>query len=190
MKRGRSDKRSESHCDAGPPAGFAVNGDVRVMDLRNVFYNSKAKAGSACFAGPAFVDTVESFKDPLLLIFRDTDAGVLYREERVIILQAGPDQNGSVFTIVLDGILDEVFDEFLQEVPVSGKYSGISLTGKREIAGLGADREVSAAFLSQRSQIQGCEFPGKFIVVEFRQSNDVVDQREKTVRIMADEKNP
>ena len=78
MKSGRSDKRSESHCDAGPPAGFAVNGDIRVMDLRNVFYNSKAKAGSACFAGPAFVDPVESFKDPLLLVFGDADAGILY----------------------------------------------------------------------------------------------------------------
>ena len=48
------------------------------MDLRNVFYNSKAKAGSACFAGPAFVDPVESFKDPLLLVFGDADAGILY----------------------------------------------------------------------------------------------------------------
>ena len=78
MKSGRSDKRSESHCDAGPPAGVAVNGDVRVMDLRNMFYNSKAKAGSACFAGPAFVDPVESFKDRLLLVFGDADAGILY----------------------------------------------------------------------------------------------------------------
>ena len=78
MKSGRSDKRSESHCDAGPPAGVAVNGDVRVMDLRNVFYNSKAKAGSACFAGPAFIDSVESFEEPLLLIFRNAYAGVLY----------------------------------------------------------------------------------------------------------------
>ena len=78
MKSGRFDKRSEGNSDAGPPAGFTVNGDVRVMDLRNVFYNSKAKAGSACFAGPAFVDPVESFKDPLLLVFGDADAGILY----------------------------------------------------------------------------------------------------------------
>jgi len=78
MKSGRSDKRSESHGDACSLAGFAVNGDIRVMDLRNVFYNSKAKAGSACFAGPAFVDPVESFKDPFLLVFGDADAGILY----------------------------------------------------------------------------------------------------------------
>ena len=68
----------ESHCDAGSPAGFAVNGDIRVMDLRNMFYNSKAKAGSACFAGPAFIDPVESFKDPFLLVFGDADAAILY----------------------------------------------------------------------------------------------------------------
>ena len=49
------------------------------------FYNGKSKAGSACFAGPAFIDPVESFEDPLLLIFRNADAGVLYRKERVII---------------------------------------------------------------------------------------------------------
>jgi LPXTG-motif cell wall-anchored protein len=114
-----------------------------------MFYDCEAQAGSAGFAGPAFVDSVESFKDALLLVFGDADAGVLYREKGVVLLLAGPDQDGAVFAIVLDGILDEVFDEFLQEVPVSGKYSGISLTGKREIAGPGADREVSAAFLSQ-----------------------------------------
>ena len=78
MKRGKYDKQSEGHSDAGSLSGFAVNGDVCVMDFRNMFYNRKSKAGSACFAGPAFVDPVESFKDPLLLVFGDADAGVLY----------------------------------------------------------------------------------------------------------------
>lgn len=70
--------RSERHSDTGSLTGFAVNGDVRVMDFRNMFYNGKAKAGSACFAGPAFIDPVETFKDPFLLIFRNAYAGVLY----------------------------------------------------------------------------------------------------------------
>lgn len=151
-----------------------------------MLYNGKAKAGSACFAGPAFIDSVESFKDSLLLVFGNADAGVLYRKERVIILLTGLYQDGSVFTIVLDGILDEVFHELLQEIPISGEYSGIPFTGKRKVAGLGADREISATFLCQGLQIYRCKFPGKFFVVEFRQSNDIVDQRQKTVRIMSD----
>ena len=103
---------SERHRDAGPPAGFTVNSDVRAVYFSDVFYDSKSKAGSASFAGPAFIDPVESFKDPLLLIFRNAYAGVLYREERVVAFLTGPDQDGAVLTVVLDGIVDEVFDEF------------------------------------------------------------------------------
>ena len=58
------------------------------MYFRNMFYDRKAKAGSACFAGPAFVDPVESFKDPFLLIFRNAYACILDREERMMILLA------------------------------------------------------------------------------------------------------
>ena len=99
----------------------------------------------------------------------------------MVILLTGPDQDGSVFTVVLDGILDEVLNEFFQKVPVSGEHSGISFTGKGQVVGAGTDREISAAFICQESQIQGCEFPGKFLVVELRQADDIVDQREKTV---------
>ena len=37
-----------------------------------------------------------------------------------------------------DGILDEVFDEFFQEDPVSGEYCGFSSTGKGKVVGAGA----------------------------------------------------
>ena len=131
------------------------------MYFSNMLYNGKAKAGSACFAGPAFIDSVEPFKDSLLLVFWNTDAGVLYRKERVIILLTGPYQDGSAFTIVLDGILDEVFHELFQEVPISGEYSGIPFTGERKVAGLGADREISAAFLCQGLQCKEYFFSGQ-----------------------------
>ena len=81
MKSGRSDKRSESHCDAGPPAGFTVNSDVRAVYFRDVFYDSKSKAGSASFAGPAFIYPVKTFKDSFLLVLGDADAGILDRQE-------------------------------------------------------------------------------------------------------------
>ena len=151
-----------------------------------MFYDCEAQAGSAGFAGPAFVDSVESFKDALLLVFGDADAGVLYREKGVVLLLAGPDQDGAVFAIVLDGILDEVLDEFFEQVPVSREQGGFSIAGQGEVVGPGADGEISAAFFSQGCQIHGCEFSGEFFVVEFRQTDDVVDQREQAVGIMAD----
>lgn len=34
---------------------FTLYGYLRIMYFRNMFYYGKSKAGSACFAGPAFV---------------------------------------------------------------------------------------------------------------------------------------
>ena len=85
-----------------------------------MFYDRQSKAGPASFAGPAFVDPVEAFEDALSLILRDPDAAVLHGEEGAGVFLSRPDQDGPVFPVVLDGILDQVFEELLQEIPVRG----------------------------------------------------------------------
>jgi hypothetical protein len=54
------------------------------------------------------------------------------------------------------------------------------------MTGPGTDRDISAAFICQESQIHRRKFPGKFLVVQFRQTDDIIDQREKTVRVVPD----
>ena len=114
-----------------------------------MFDDRKAKAGPASFAGPAFVDPVEAFEDALSLILRDPDAAVLHGEEGAGVLLSRPDQDGSVFPVVLDGILNQVFEQFLQEVPVRGQDRGSCPAGQRQTALFRTDRKISAAFLSQ-----------------------------------------
>jgi hypothetical protein len=43
------------------------------------------------------------------------------------------------------------------------------------MTGSGTDREISAAFICQESQIHRRKFPGKFLVVQFRQTDDIID---------------
>ena len=75
-----------------------------------MFDDRKAKAGPSGFPGPAFVDPVKALEDPLLILLRDADAAVLHGEEGAAVFLSGPDQDGSVFAVVLDGVLDQVFD--------------------------------------------------------------------------------
>ena len=64
---------SHLYSDACAFAGLAVHQDSGIMKLRNMLYNSKSKAGSASFAGPAFIYPVKTLEDPLLLVGGDSD---------------------------------------------------------------------------------------------------------------------
>ena len=95
-----------------------------------MFYYCKSKAGSACFAGPAFIYPIEALEDPFLFIFRYADTAVQNREEGTAVLRSGADKNGAVFTVVLDSVLDQVLNKFLYKIAVSRQDSG--LTSARE----------------------------------------------------------
>ena len=88
------------------------------MYFSNMLHNSQPKAGSACFAGPAFVYSIEALEDPFPLTPRYADPAVLYGEKGTAVLQPGPHNNKTVFTVVLDSILDQVLKEFLHKITV------------------------------------------------------------------------
>ena len=88
------------------------------MYFSNMLHNCKPKAGSACFAGSAFVCSIEALEDPFPLTPRYSDPAVLHGEEGTAVLQSGPHNNKTVFTVVLDSILDQVLKEFLHKITV------------------------------------------------------------------------
>ena len=83
-----------------------------------MLHNCKPKAGSACFAGPAFVYSIEALEDPFPLTPRYSDPAVLHGEEGTAVLQSGPHNNKTVFTVVLDSILDQVLKELFHKIAV------------------------------------------------------------------------
>ena len=88
------------------------------MYFSNMLHNCKPKAGSACFAGSAFVYSIEALEDPFPLTPRYADPAVLHGEKGTTVLQPGPHNNKTVFTVVLDSILDQVLKEFLHKITV------------------------------------------------------------------------
>lgn len=88
------------------------------MYFSNMLHNCKPKAGSACFAGSAFVCSIEALEDPFPLTPRYADPAVQHGEKGTAVLQPGPHNNKTVFTVVLDSILDQVLKEFLHKITV------------------------------------------------------------------------
>ena len=88
------------------------------MYFSNMLHNCKPKAGSACFAGSAFVCSIEALEDPFPLTPRYADPAVQHGEIVIAVLQPGPHNIITVFTVVLDSILDQVLKEFLHKITV------------------------------------------------------------------------
>ena len=88
------------------------------MYFSNMIHDSQPKAGSACFAGSAFVYEIEALEDPFPLTPRYADPAVQHGEKGTAVLQPGPHNNKTVFTVVLDSILDQVLREFLHKITV------------------------------------------------------------------------
>ncbi len=116
----------ELHRNACSLPRFTFHVDFCVVYFRNMFYYGKSKAGSACFAGPAFVDPIKALEDPFLLIFRYADTAVQNREERTAVLRSGTDKDGPVFTVVLDSVLDQVLNKLLYKIAVSRQDCGLA----------------------------------------------------------------
>ena len=64
------------------------------------------------------VHSIEALEDPFPLTPRYADPAVLHGEKGTAVLQPGPHNNKTVFTVVLDSILDQVLREFLHKITV------------------------------------------------------------------------
>ena len=64
------------------------------------------------------VHSIEALEDPFLLTPRYADPAVLHGEKGTAVLQPGPHNNKTVFTVVLDSILDQVLKELFHKIAV------------------------------------------------------------------------
>ena len=81
--------------------------------------DGKTQAGAADRLGTALIDPVESFKDPLLVFSGNADAGISDLQEDVLTVIGNGNGNPAVLLVILDGIITEVVDDALQQLPVA-----------------------------------------------------------------------
>lgn len=81
----------------------------------SMLYYGEAQAGSTRFAGVTFIHPVEALKDPAVMGLGDTDPSVSHLQHYLVF---GPDTAHQYLpprSVVLDGIVTEIIDEFKQD---------------------------------------------------------------------------
>ena len=106
----------EGEADGGPAVRLALQGEVGPVEGRPVLDNGQSQTGASDGFGVALVHPVEPLKDPALVLRRDTDARVRYRELRAPVGAGDGDSDPAPRTIVLDGVVAQVADHLVQKL--------------------------------------------------------------------------
>ena len=104
---GHISKRNR-HRELGALAENTLDIDRAVVLQDNTLGDGKAKARSADFSRSGFVDPVESLVDLVEGILRDSDAGVLDTDVKVVGIRVDGHSDFAVIPVVFDRIFDQV----------------------------------------------------------------------------------
>ena len=141
-----------------------------------MFDDRKAKSRTAGRLRAALIDTVETLKNPLLMLRRDPDPGILYREEGMSVLRSRRHRHRSVLLVITDRIVAQVVDQFLHELPVRKDRGSPAADADHHILLLRVHLEHVHAFLCKREQIQIFILHILFPAIELGKLDDIVDQ--------------
>ena len=119
---------------AGADADFAFDPHAAAMHFDEVLGDGEAKTGAARFAGAGRVHAVEALEDARLVGGRNANAGIRDSENHALILQLGAEDDFAAGQRVLDGVVEQVLQNFLQSAAVAGNIRQIlrEARGERE----------------------------------------------------------
>ena len=141
-----------------------------------MFDDRKAKSRTAGRLRAALIDTVETLKNPLLMLRRDPDPGILYREEGMSVLRSRRHGHRSVLLVISDRIVAQVVDQFLHKLPVRKDRGSPAADADHHILLLRVHLEHVHTFLCKREQIQIFILHILFPAIELGKLDDIVDQ--------------
>ena len=98
-------------------ARFAFQFDRAVMILHGVLDDGQAQSRTAGGLGVALVHPVEAFEHPGLILRRNADAGVRHLYDRGLFVGVHEEMHTAAGDVVLDGIVAEVVEDFIQKPP-------------------------------------------------------------------------
>ena len=82
--------------------------------LNSVLHDGQAKTGTAGLLGMALINAIEPFEYLVLMLGSNTDAGVADADLDSVLLIGNRNLYMSTLMIVLDGIIAEIIDHFIQ----------------------------------------------------------------------------
>ena len=89
------------------------------MKQCHVFHNRQSKPRPAEFAAPRLINTVETFKNPFLMLFRNPDSMIKHvNAEQVAAAPFHRNFDFGIFIAVFDRVVDQVDDRLLQKLGV------------------------------------------------------------------------
>jgi len=106
--------------EPGADADFALDPYPSAVHFDEMLGDGEAKAGTAGFAGTGRIHTIEALEDARLVSGGNADAGVGDGEDHAIIFQFGAEDDFAAGQRVLDGVIEEVLQNFLQPASVAG----------------------------------------------------------------------
>ena len=89
------------------------------MQLGRVLYNRESESCTSCFPRMALVHSVESFEDPLLILLRDSDSGVLYSNTWISIILFYRNSDLSIRLVVFYRVFDDIVDHLIEDLSVA-----------------------------------------------------------------------
>ena len=99
---------------------FTVDPDAAAVNFNEVLGDGKAKAGAAGFARAGCIHAVETFEDAWLVGLRNANTGIGDGEYDFLIFCFRAQHDFSTRERVLDGIVQQVLEDFLETAAVSG----------------------------------------------------------------------
>ena len=93
--------------------------DIFVVRLDDFLYNGKTKSGASGLLGTALIYTVETFKDALLALLWNTDAGILHGQQYMLSVHPDVHADTSARFVVADRIVAQIVEQFLEHILIA-----------------------------------------------------------------------
>ena len=163
---------------------IAVKIDITALIFHHMLDNGKPQAGSSRLFGMALIDPVEALKNPLLVLHGYTDTGIGDADQRPALLLQNLHQNRSVHHIIFDGVLTEIIDHVVHQLPDSQQVYPVSFQAHSHLLLLG--HRLQAAYHLLRHGIQVHLLPALMHIplVQAADLYDVVDQCQEPGRLL------
>src|SRR5271163_783881 len=105
--------------ELGAAADFAFDPEAAAVGFNDVLGDGKAEAGATGFAGTRGIHAIEALENSLLISERDADAGVGDGDDGFASGRGGSDADGSARQGVLDGVVEQVLENFAEETGIA-----------------------------------------------------------------------
>ena len=157
------------------------------MQGRAVLDDRQAETGAAGHFAVALVHAVEALENTLLVGRGDADAGIRDADEGgAVAVRAGFDRHAAVRAVIREGVVRKVEHHLLERSALTGNGRVFARAFDLQTQTVGLALQTAADRAAERLKLDRLERDLLAAGVELRETDDVLDEREQTLRLGAD----